>query len=214
MKVLLGLGSNGAAVAIWRLIPAIVKYPIIFGLGVLCMAEVNSELNQSLRAPQIVGGEAAKGQAQIDDPVKTRDDMDAGLPVTGAGALIAVKVAQGDAGARTKQAQATADTESVEDIEEKKQRGAKLTTTEDLAYAKVQVKENELSIKQSEARAKIAEAQTRQAQATAASAKAKSDIAAANYIIRNYGDDDDNGNASGKAMDDTLQSVLRPLDRQ
>jgi hypothetical protein len=214
MKVLLGLGSNGAAVAIWRLIPAAVKYPLIFGLGVLCMAELNSELNQSLRAPQIVGGEAAKGEAQIDDPVKTRDEMDAGLPVTGADALVAVKVAQGDAGARAKQAQATADTESVENIEQKKQRGAKLTTTEDLAYAKVQVKENELSIKQAEARAKIAEARTREAQATAAGAKAKSDIAAAEYIIRHFGDAQSPGDYTARAMDETLQSVLRPLDRQ
>jgi hypothetical protein len=212
MRILLGLGSNGAALAIWRLIPAIVKYPIIFGLGVLCMAEVNSEVNQSLRAPQIVGGEAAKGQAEADDPVKAQEDLDAGLPVTGA--LVAVKVAQGDAGARTKQAQATADTESVEDIQQKKLNGEPLTTTEDLAYSKVQVKENELSIKQSEARGKIAEAQTREAQATAAGAKAKADIASAEFIIRQFGGELQPGEYAAKATDDTLQSVLHPLQRQ
>jgi hypothetical protein len=210
MRILLGLGSNGAALAIWRLIPAIVKYPIIFGLGVLCMAEINSELNQSLRAPQIVGGEAAKGQAQIDDPTQTRDDLDAGLPVTGADALVAVKVAQGDAGARTKQAQATADTESIEDIEQKKRRGDRLTTTEDLAYAKVQVKENELLIKQSEARAKIAEAQTKEAQATSAQAKAKATIATSELIIRDFGGHQQPGDLADQAYQNSMRGVFQP----
>lgn len=213
MRILLGFGSGGAAIPIWRMIPAVVKYPLVFGLGVMCMAEINSEVNQSLQAPQIAGGEAAKGRAQIDDPVATEQDLDAGLPVTGAKALVAVKVAQGDAGARTKQAQATADTESVEDIDQKKRAGLKLTTTEDLAYLKVQVKEKELVIKQSEARAKIAEAQTREAQATAAAAKAKAKIATSNFIVREVGSDEGDGSFVDRQFEETMQSVLQPQRR-
>lgn len=209
MRILMSFGSNGAALAIWRLIPASVKYPIAFGIGVLCMAEMNTMLNESLRAPQIVGGEAAKGQAQIDDPEKTLEELNAGLPVTSAAGLVAVKVAQGDAGARAKQAQATADTDSMEDIKEKKENRAPLTTTEDIAYSKVQAKEAELSIKHSEARGKIAEAETKEAQATAAEAQAKAKIASAEFIIRQFGDlADGKGDFAGRAMEQSLKSAL------
>lgn len=209
MRILMNFGSNGAGLAIWRVIPATVKYPIIFGFGVLCMAEINTMVNESLRAPQITGGEAAKGGAQIDDPVKTREELDAGLPVTGADGLVAVKVGQADAEARTKQAQATADTESMEEIAAKKESGAPLTTTEDIAYSKVQTKDAELSVKQSEARAKNAEAVQREAEATAAREKAKAKIASADFVVRQFGElPNGNGDYARRAADQTLKQVL------
>jgi hypothetical protein len=210
MRMLMGLGSNGAAVAIWRAIPAIVKYPLIFGIGLLSMAEVNTLMNESVRAPQIIGGEAAKGEAQIDDPVKMRADLDVGLPVTGAGGLVAVKVGQGDAAARTKQAQATADTESMEDIQAKK-----LSTTEDIAYSKVQTKEAELSGKQAEGRGKIAEAQMKEAQATAAEAQANAKIASANFVIRQFGGlANGTGDIADEEFNRTLQRALASQGRR
>jgi hypothetical protein len=187
MRMLMGLGSNGAAVAIWRAIPAIVKYPLIFGIGLLSMAEVNTLMNESVRAPQIIGGEAAKGEAQIDDPVKMRADLDVGLPVTGAGGLVAVKVGQGDAAARTKQAQATADTESME----------------------------ELSGKQAEGRGKIAEAQMKEAQATAAEAQANAKIASANFVIRQFGGlANGTGDIADEEFNRTLQRALASQGRR
>jgi hypothetical protein len=215
MRMLMGLGSNGAAVAIWRAIPAIVKYPLIFGIGLLSMAEVNTLMNESVRAPQIIGGEAAKGEAQIDDPVKMRADLDVGLPVTGAGGLVAVKVGQGDAAARTKQAQATADTESMEDIQAKKLSGAALSTTEDIAYSKVQTKEAELSGKQAEGRGKIAEAQMKEAQATAAEAQANAKIASANFVIRQFGGlANGTGDIADEEFNRTLQRALASQGRR
>lgn len=209
MRILMNFGSNGAGLSIWRVIPAVVKYPVIFGFGVMCMAEINEIVNESVRAPQIVGGEAAKAEAQMRDPVKTREELDAGLPVTGSDALVAVKVGQGDANARTKQAQATADTESMEEVDAKRSGGALLSTTEDIAYSQVQTKQAELSVKQSEARAKSAEAVQREAQATAAKEKAKATIASAQFVIQQLGElAEGKGDYATDAMTRSLNDAL------
>jgi hypothetical protein len=175
MKSLLGLGSGGAFTSFWEKLPALVRYPVIFGLGIYSAAELGIDFNHALNAPQIFGGQAAQGDAQIANPLKTRDDMKAGLPVTGAAALVATQVGVGNADALQKGAIATAASESVEDIRAKIAKGQKPTTSEVLALREVEIKEAEL-------RTKTAEAKIKEAESSAAAAKANSEIALSKII--------------------------------
>lgn len=184
MKTISQLGAGGAGLQIWRRIPWIVRYPLVFGLGVVAAAELNLELNRSLRSIDIFGGEGAKGQAQIDDPTQTRKDMAAGKPVSGADALVATEVDVGDAEAKTQQAKAGAATESIEDIEAKANRGEKLSVVERLQWLDVQIAEQDVVIKDAEGRAKAAEAEIKEAEASAAGAEARADVATSNYTAR------------------------------
>jgi TolA-binding protein len=170
MKSLLGLGTGGAVVAIWEKLPWFVRYPLVGGLMMVGAAELNIDVNHALRAPQIYGGEAAKGDAQVVDPAKTLASMKTGAPVTGAAALLATQVGVGDADARQKGAVATAASESIEDIRAKIAKGQKPTTSELLQLREVEIKEQEL-------REKTAEARIKEAQASAADATAQGDIA-------------------------------------
>jgi hypothetical protein len=99
MRTLSGLGAGGAIVAIWERIPNYVKLPVAFGLGLLAASELTIDANHALWSGRIFMGQAAQGEAQQADPGKTRADMTAGAPVTGAAALIATQVDQGDADA-------------------------------------------------------------------------------------------------------------------
>ncbi len=184
MKTVSQLAGGGAGLPLWRRLPGMVKWPVVFGLGIFAAAELNLDLNRSLRAPQIFGGEAAKGQAQMDDPMQTRKDMAARRPVTGADALVATQVDVGDAEARTQQAKAGAATESADEIEAKQTRGEKLSVVERLQWLDVQIARQDVVIKGAEARTRAAEAQIKEAEASAASIKAKSDIVTSNYTTR------------------------------
>jgi hypothetical protein len=184
MKTISQLAGGGAGLPLWRRLPRMVKWPVVFGLGVFAAAELNMDLNRSLRAPQIFGGEAAKGQAQIDDPTQTRKNMAAKRSVTGADALVATEVDLGDAEAKTQAAKAGAANESIEEIEAKKKRGEKLTVVERLQVLEVQIAQVDVGIKGAEARAKAAEAQIKEAEASAASVQSKADIASSNYAAR------------------------------
>ena len=173
MKSLLGLGSGGAISAIWGKIPAYVKIPVIFGLGVLAASELTIDANHALQSARIFLGQAAQSEAQAVDPAKTRAAMRTGgpEPVTGAEALLATQVDQGDADAQQKQALAVAATESIDDIRAKAAKHIKLTTTESFRLKEYEIKEQELRAKTAEAQ-KI-EADSRIAAALAAQAEAK-----------------------------------------
>ena len=187
MKSLLGLGSGGAISAIWGKIPAYVKIPVVFGLGVLAASELTIDANHALQSARIFLGQAAQSEAQAVDPAKTRAAMRTGAPVTGAEALLATQVDQSDADAQQKQALATAATESIDDIRAKSLRGLKLTTTESFRLKEFEIKEQELRAKKAEAQRIEAEARIKEAEATAALAIAERDKALSNEIVRMYG---------------------------
>lgn len=187
MKSLLGLGSGGAISAIWEKIPAYVKIPVIFGLGVLAASELTIDANHALQSAKIFLGQAAQGEAQAVDPAKTRAAMRTGAPVTGAEALLATQVDQGDADAQQKQALALAATESIDDIRAKHAKGLKLTTTESFRLKEYEIKIQELRAKTAEAQRIEAEARIKDAEATAAMANAERDKAISNEIVRLYG---------------------------
>lgn len=176
MKTVAQMAGGGAILPIWRRIPWWVRFPLVFGIGVYAAAELNLDLNRSLRSAQIFGGKAAEGQAQIDDPTQTRKQMAAHKPVSGADALVATQVDEGAAEAKSKQAKAGAATESAADIEDKVKRGERLTVVERLQWLDVQIARQDVVIKQAESRGKAAEADIKEAEATAAAAQAKADI--------------------------------------
>ena len=64
MKSLLGLGSGGAISAIWEKIPAYVKIPVVFGLGILAASELTIDANHALQSARIFLGQAAQSEAQ------------------------------------------------------------------------------------------------------------------------------------------------------
>jgi hypothetical protein len=187
MKSLLGLGSGGAISAIWEKIPGYVKIPAIFGVGVLAASELTIDANHALQSARIFLGQAAQSEAQAVDPAKTRAAMRTGAPVTGAEALLATQVDQGDADAQQKQALAVAATESIDDIRAKAKRGLKLTTTESFRLKEYEIKEQELRAKTAEAQRTEAEARIKEAEASAALAIAERDKAIAHEIVRIYG---------------------------
>lgn len=184
MKTVAQLGGGGALLPIWRRIPWWVKAPVAFGLGVVAAAELNLDVNRSLRAPEIFSGKAAEGQAQMDDPTQTRKDMAARKPVTGADALVATQVDEGDAEAKSSQAKAGAATESSDEIEAKEKRGERLTLVERMRWLDVQIAREDVAIKQADARGKAAEAEIKEAEASAAAMQAKADIVTAKVTQR------------------------------
>ena len=190
MKSILGLGAGGAISAIWEKIPAYVKVPAIFGAGILAASELTIDANHALQSARIFLGQAAQSAAQAVDPAKTRAAMRTGAPVTGAEALLATQVDQGDADAQQKQALATAATESIEDIRAKAAKHIKLTTTESFRLKEFEIKEQELRVKKAEAQRPEAEARIKDAEATAAMANAERDKAISNEIVRIYGPND------------------------
>ena len=190
MKSILGLGAGGAISAIWEKIPAYVKVPAIFGAGILAASELTIDANHALQSARIFLGQAAQSAAQAVDPAKTRAAMRTGAPVTGAEALLATQVDQGDADAQQKQALATAATESIEDIRAKAAKHIKLTTTESVRLKEFEIKEQELRVKKAEAQRTEAEARIKDAEATAAMANAERDKAISNEIVRIYGPND------------------------
>ena len=190
MKSILGLGAGGAISAIWEKIPAYVKVPAIFGAGILAASELTIDANHALQSARIFLGQAAQSAAQAVDPAKTRAAMRTGAPVTGAEALLATQVDQGDADAQQKQALATAATESIEDIRAKAAKHIKLTTTESVRLKEYEIKEQELRVKKAEAQRTEAEARIKDAEATAAMANAERDKAISNEIVRIYGPND------------------------
>ena len=190
MKSILGLGAGGAISAIWEKIPAYVKVPAIFGAGILAASELTIDANHALQSARIFLGQAAQSAAQAVDPAKTRAAMRTGAPVTGAEALLATQVDQGDADAQQKQALATAATESIEDIRAKAAKHIKLTTTESFRLKEFEIKEQELRVKKAEAQRTEAEARIKDAEATAAMANAERDKAISNEIVRIYGPND------------------------
>ncbi len=187
MKSLLGLGSGGAISSLWEKIPAYVKIPLIFGAGVLAASELTIDANHALQSAKIFLGQAAQSAAQAVDPAKTRAAMRTGAPVTGAEALLATQVDQGDADAMQKQALATAATESIDDVRAKSAKHIKLTTTESFRLKEFEIKEQELRAKKAEAQRIEAEARIKDAEATAAMANAERDKAISNEIVRMYG---------------------------
>ena len=187
MKSLLGLGSGGVIATLWSRIPAYIKIPAIFGAGVLAASELTIDANHALQSAKIFLGQAAQGEAQAVDPAKTRAAMRSGAPVTGAEALLATQVDQGDADAQQKQALAVAATESLEDIRAKAAKGLKLTTTESFRLTEFEIKQQELRAKKAEAQRIEAEARIKEAEATAAMANAERDKAISNEIVRIYG---------------------------
>ena len=189
MKSLLGLGSGGAISAIWGKIPAYVKIPVVFGLGVLAASELTIDANHALQSARIFLGQAAQSEAQAVDPAKTRAAMRTGAPVTGAEALLATQVDQSDADAQQKQALATAATESIDDIRAKAKRGLKLTTTESFRLKEYEIKEQELRAKTAEALKIEAEAQTAAALAAQAEAKARAERIIAESVAGTLTDD-------------------------
>lgn len=189
MKTASQLAGGGAVLPIWRRIPWWVRFPTVFGLGLFAAAELNLDLNHALFAPQIFGGKAAEGQAQMDDPTRTRKDMAARKPVTGADALVATQVDEGAADAKSSQAKAGAATESADDIEAKEKRGEKLTVVERMQWLDVQIARQDVVIRHAESRAKAAEAQIKEAEASAAAAQAKADIVSSKVTARVMSED-------------------------
>jgi len=173
MKTLINLAGGGSVLNIWKRIPASVKVPAIFGLGVLAAAELNLDANHSWFSNRIFGGQAAQGEAQMVDPADTRKAVAEGKHVSGAERMIEVQVSAGDADARTKTVYADAALESEAELLGKKARGERMTSTEELRLKELQLKEQEL-------RRATAEADTKVAEATAA----KSSADATNYINR------------------------------
>jgi hypothetical protein len=188
MKTVVQFASGGAGLAIWRRLPRWVRFPIVFGLGVAAAAELNLDVNRALLAPQIFGGKAVEGQAQMGDPTQTRRDMAAGKPVTGADALVATQVDEGAADAKSKEAKADAATESAAEIEAKAKRGERLTVVERARWLDVQIARQDVVTKQAEARAKDADAHIKEAQASAAAAQAKADIVSSKVTARMMAD--------------------------
>ena len=138
MKTLLGLMGGGAIVTVWRLIPAIVKVPAIFGAGMLAAADLNKDINESWVSGRIFGGQAAEGDAKVTDPGKTLKQYRAGLPVPGAAAAVGVEIAGKNADALQKQAYADAAAESEDEILAKLKAGLRITTTEQLRLIELQ----------------------------------------------------------------------------
>jgi len=100
MKSLPGLGSGVVVATLWLRIPAYVKIPAIFGAGVLAASELTIDVNHALQSAKIFLCRAVQSEARAADPAKTRAAMKAGVPVTGAEALLATQVDQGDADAQ------------------------------------------------------------------------------------------------------------------
>jgi hypothetical protein len=201
MKTVIGLGSGGAFTTFWGKLPALIRYPVVFGIGALAVAELNIDVNHAWFAPRIFGGQAVQGDAQAADPLKTREDMRAGLPVTGAAALIATQVGVGDADARQKGALATAASEGVEEIRAKIAKGQKPTTSELLALREVEIKEAEL-------RTKTAEARIKEAEASAAGAKAQGDIAVNKMIVDTFSGGGNAENSMNRAIGKSMENVF------
>lgn len=158
MKSFVNLGAGGAFVAILKSIPAFVKVPVIAGAVMLAAIELNKDANKSWFSGHIFGGQAADGEAKSADPVDARNAMNAGKKVSGAERLVTVQYEAGDADARQKEATADAALESEQEILDKKAKGAKLTSTEELRLKEMEIKRQELAIKTAEARLKTAEA--------------------------------------------------------
>ena len=181
MKSLLTLFGGGAIINVLKRTPATIKFPLFFGAGMFAMAELNHEVNHSWFSAQIFGGQAAQGVAQIADPIKTRQDIQAGLPVTGAASLVAVQYESGAADARQKTI--TADVMDLSEAEmlAKKRRGEKLNSAQELRLLEMQVKRKELGIRAAEEEIKLAEA-------SAARSKAEADIAISRMISGTFED--------------------------
>ena len=152
MKTVSGMFGGGALIALWEKLPWFVRYPLVGGLMTLGASELNIDVNHALRAPQIFGGQAAQGEAQMVDPTKTRADQKAGIPVSGARALLETQVHQGDAEARQKGAVADAATESIEQIRAKQKAGKFLNSTEQLRLIEYDTKLAELERTRAEAK--------------------------------------------------------------
>jgi hypothetical protein len=210
MRSLIGLLSNGGAVAnIWQRVPLLIKAPVVVGLLLLAGAELTRDVNQALRSGRVTEGEAVKGDAQSADPNKTRADVAAGKPVSGAERTIAAQLAGLDADAKQKQAVADAATESENELLEKARRGLKLSSTEKLRLRELQLKEKELAIKEQELTAREAEAHIKTAEATAADSKAAVENAANGIILQSLGKNPDPGQLAFDMMRATAPRRLQ-----
>ncbi|MHB8270222.1 hypothetical protein [Bradyrhizobium sp.] len=210
MRSLIQLFSNGGAVAnIWQRAPLLIKAPVVVGLVLLAGAELTRDVNQALRSGRVTEGEAVKADAQAADPNKTRADVAAGKPVSGAERTIAAQVAGLDADAQQKQAVADAATESEDELLEKARRGLKLSSTEKLRLRELQLKEKELAIKEQELTARGAEAHIKTAEATAADSKAAVENTTNRLILRSLGGNLDPGQLAFEMMRATAPRNLQ-----
>jgi len=220
MKTLISLAGGGSVLNIWKRIPASVKVPAIFGLGVLAAAELNIDANHSWFSNRIFGGQAAQGEAQVVDPAATRKAIAAGQPVTGAEATLAAQYQGLDADAKQKAAYADAANESEDEILAKKAAGRRLTTTEELRLAEIRAKRAEAE--KQEAEAAIAKARAGYAKAySEAEAKQKQADAGKAAVMWRWlqgersrnattlsgGPDNDPGNDFGRMTDEAWRSL-------
>ena len=174
-------------------------------------AELNIDVNHAIQSVKIFGGQGAQGEAQMIDPIKTRADMRAGMPVTGAAALVATQVDQGDAEARTKQADALAANEGIDDILAKQARRQKLTTTEELRLKDYQLKVRELQLKEKEIALREYDVKIRGAESTAAEAKALAEKQGAEFSSRMIESMNGRGGGLfGSNLGETIGTLIRP----
>jgi hypothetical protein len=151
MRSLIALAGAGAAGAFWSKLPSSIKAPVVIGLGILAVSELNKDANESWFANAIYGGQGAQGSAQIVDPKKTEADMKAGKPVTGAAATTAMQVEGLAADAVQKGVTADAMAESEDELLAKQKRGVKLSSTEALRLSEIKTRRAEARSKEVEA---------------------------------------------------------------
>jgi hypothetical protein len=200
MNTLGQLGGGGAVVGIWSRLWTVFKFGIGAGLVIVTVAETYIIVTDAAYVRQIKGGEAAQGTAQTADPGRTIRQYRAGMPVTGADALVGVEVAGKDAGARKDTADADAMNESEESLLAKKAAGEPLTTTEQLMLIKLETVRQELRAKAAGADREAAEAKIKQAEASAAGAKASADITSSNFTNCVLGGANSFGDLAGRSL--------------
>jgi hypothetical protein len=156
MRSVISLVGGGAA-AIWQKIPTVIKVPFVMGIGVLAMAELNKDVNDSWRSGRIFEGQASQGDAQAVDVQTALSASRAGRPIPAASAVQAETFAKTQAEARERLAIADAATESQAALAAKVAASI-ATSTEALRDLELQTRSFEARLREAEARAKTAEA--------------------------------------------------------
>jgi hypothetical protein len=151
----LGLLGSGSFLSSWRSIPAKIMVLIVVALSLFGAAELTIMLNNAMFSHSVALGNAAAGEAQAVDPVKTLADLRAGKPgIPGAYAKIAVEYAKTDAEAQIAQQEALAATESKTTLQAKED--------EDRASAAEQMKLRDLKLREKDIELRELEAALRQ----------------------------------------------------
>jgi hypothetical protein len=151
--------AGGAAGMFLDAVPRVVKIPVVAGLLLLAIIELNKDANESWFSSAIFGGQGEQGLAQIVDPKKTEADSAAGKEISAARRTVDAQWQGLAADAAAKRAAADADTESEQELLAKQAKGTKLTSKESLRIQEIKKARGEAEVVEAQSTAARAEAQ-------------------------------------------------------